>query len=369
MTNGLLPEGLRDRLPPEAEAAASILRAVLDCVAAHGYARVAPPLAEFEEELAGRLKSARSKDLLRFVDPVSQRTLALRPDITAQIGRIATTRMAGDARPLRLCYGGLVLKLRATQLRPERELTQAGAELVGSDSVAAAIEVIGVAIEALMASGVRNVTLDLTLPDLVDALAAGPLPLAPDRIDSVKAALDAKDAGALSAMDAAAYLPLIAAAGPVALAIAQLRGLGLGAAIEARLTALEAIAAALGDRVRITLDPTERHGFEYQSWIGFSLFCDGLAGEAGRGGSYTILHGDGREEPAIGFSLYLDPLVDAGLMQTKARRLFIPLDAPAGAAAALRNDGWITVSAIGTGCDAVALGCTHRLKDGAPVPL
>ena len=353
-------------MPPEAEAAASILRAVLDCVATHGYARVAPPLAEFEEELAGRLKSARSKDLLRFVDPVSQRTLALRPDITAQIGRIATTRMASDARPLRLCYGGLVLKLRATQLRPERELTQAGAELVGSDSVAAAIEVIGVAIEALMASGVRNVTLDLTLPDLVDALAAGPLPLAPDRIDSVKTALDAKDAGALSATNAAVYLPLIAAAGPVEMAIAQLRGLGLGKTLEGRLTALEAIVAALGDRVRITLDPTERHGFEYQSWIGFSLFCEGLAGEAGRGGSYTILHADGREEPAIGFSLYLDPLVDLGLMQAKARRIFIPLDAPAGAAAALRQKGWVTVSAIGTGCDATALGCTHQLTDGVP---
>ena len=101
MINGLLPEGLRDRLPPEAEAAASILRAVLDCVAAHGYGRVAPPLVEFEEELVGRLKSARSKDLLRFVDPVSQQTLAFRPDITAQVGRIATTRLAAAARPRR----------------------------------------------------------------------------------------------------------------------------------------------------------------------------------------------------------------------------------------------------------------------------
>lgn len=369
MTNGLLPEGLRDRLPPEAEAAARILRAVLDCVAAHGYARVSPPLAEFEEELVGRLKSARSKDLLRFVDPVSQRTLALRPDITAQIGRIATTRMAADARPLRLCYGGPVLKLRATQLRPERELIQAGAELVGSDSVAAAIEVIGVGIEALAAAGVQKITLDLTLPDLVDALAAGPWPIAADRLERVKAALDAKDAGALSAADAALYLPLISAAGPVETAIAQLRALGLGDALDARLAAIEAIVAALGDRVCITLDPTERHGFEYQSWIGFSLFGDGLGGEAGRGGSYTILHGDGREEPAIGFSLYLDPLVDAGLMQAQARRVFIPLGAPPGAAARLRGEGWVTISAICADCNAAALGCSHRIEAGEVIRL
>ena len=165
------------------------------------------------------------------------------------------------------------------------------------------------------------------------------------------------------------YLPLIAAAGPLDHAIAALRTLGLGEVLESRLDALEAIAKTLGDRVRITLDPTERHGFEYQSWIGFSLFGDELTGEAGRGGSYTILHADGLEEPAIGFSLYLDPLVDAGLMQGTARRVFIPLGTAPEAAAKLRAEGWITVAAISEGCDAVFLGCTHALKDGAPVSL
>ncbi len=366
MINGLLPEGLRDRLPPEAEAAASILRAVLDCVAAHGYGRVAPPLVEFEEELVGRLKSARSKDLLRFVDPVSQQTLAFRPDITAQVGRIATTRLAAAARPLRISYGGPVLKLKATQLRPERELIQAGAELVGSDSVAAVVEVIGIAIEALQACGVKSITLDLTLPDLVYILSAGPLPMDSAKLEPVKAALDAKDVGSLVLAGGAAFLPLVTAAGPVGSAISALRAMGLGDDLEARFTALEAIAAAVGDGVRVTLDPTERHGFEYQSWVGFSLFAEGLAGEAGRGGSYTILHADGREEAAVGFSLFLDPLVDAGLMQMSTRRVFIPLGSPPEIAADLRRQGWVTVAAICPGCDAVGLGCAHRLDSGEP---
>jgi len=39
------------------------------------------------------------RDAVRFVDPVSQRTLAIRPDLTAQIGRIAATRsIARNAR-------------------------------------------------------------------------------------------------------------------------------------------------------------------------------------------------------------------------------------------------------------------------------
>ena len=86
---GLLPEGLADRLPPQAEASARLVREVLDSVARHGYRRVMPALAEFEETLVTRLQSARAEDLLRAVDPVSQRTLAIRPDITAQVARIA----------------------------------------------------------------------------------------------------------------------------------------------------------------------------------------------------------------------------------------------------------------------------------------
>jgi ATP phosphoribosyltransferase regulatory subunit len=269
---------------------------------------------------------------------------------------------------LRLCYGGPVLKLRATQLRPERELIQAGAELVGSDSVAAAIEIVRIAIESLAATGVKAITLDLTMPDLVDFLSAGPWPLDPGQLDAVRAALDAKDVGALAGK-AAAYLPLITAAGPVAEAIAQLRALGLGEAFEARLVALEAIAAAVGDTARVTLDPTERHGFEYQSWIGFSLFTDGLAGESGRGGSYTILHADGREEPAIGFSLFLDPLVDAGLMRVEARRVFLPLGTPDPVGAKLRGEGWVTIAAICPSCTAAALACTHQIVDGHPAAL
>src|SRR3546814_19015539 len=98
----------------------------MDATAAHGYERVQPPLAEFEANLVGRLKSTRQQDLLRFVDPVSQRTLALRPDMTAQCGRIATTRMAGTARPLRLSHGGPGLKGHEPPLPPAPQLLHHG---------------------------------------------------------------------------------------------------------------------------------------------------------------------------------------------------------------------------------------------------
>lgn len=370
---GLLPEGLSDRLPPQAEASARLVRRVLDTVATHGYERVMPPLAEFEDTLTQRLKSARAQDLLRVVDPVSQRTLALRPDMTAQVGRIAVTRMAAAARPLRLSYAGPVIRLRANQLRPERERFQIGAELIGTDSVAAAVEIVNIAIEALQAAGVNGITVDFTLPDLVDTLAAGPLPLTADEVEAVRGELDAKDAGALVALGEgpAAYLPLIEAAGPFHAAMERLEAIdaacpGGKGALASRIAGLRAIAKPIGWDITLTLDPTERHGFEYQNWFGFSIFADGFVGEIGRGGSYAIVHPDGREEPAMGFSLYPDPLIDAGFRDVTAKRVFLPLGHDAERAAALRSEGWQTIAALSDADEGKALGCSHRL-DGATV--
>lgn len=366
MSLSLLPEGLRDRLPPQADAAAAMLRAAIDAIRAHGYERVAPPLAEYEESLAGRLKASTARDMLRVVDPMSQRTLALRPDITTQVGRIAATRLAHRPRPLRLSYGGPVVKLRASQLRPEREMTQIGAELIGRDSAAAAAEIVALSVEALTAAGARGITVDLTLPDLVETLAAGPLPLAAGQVAQVRDLLDAKDAGGLHAAGADAYLPLIAAAGPFAPALDQLRRIDTGGALASRLSALEQVAARLEGVATVTLDPTERHGFEYQSWLGFSLFADGLTGEIGRGGAYTILHEDGSEEPAVGFSIYPDPLLDLPVPDAPARRVFLPIGHDREVAARYRAQGWTTVAALDEKCG--GQGCTHRLEGDTPVP-
>ena len=98
----LLPEGLQDRLPTSAERITSAMRACLDALDAHGYDRVRPPLLEFEDSLASRMQGVQTRRMFRFVDPGSLRTLALRSDITPQVGRIAATSLKDAPRPLRL---------------------------------------------------------------------------------------------------------------------------------------------------------------------------------------------------------------------------------------------------------------------------
>ncbi|MCZ8322604.1 MAG: ATP phosphoribosyltransferase regulatory subunit [Novosphingobium sp.] len=366
----LLPEGLEDRLPCDAAAAARVTRAVLDVLDSHGYDRVQPPTIEFEKSMASRMAGVQPRRMFRFVDPASLRTLALRSDMTVQVGRIAATALGQQARPLRLCYAGQVVTIKGDGLDPTRERLQLGAELIGSDSVAAAGEVLAVALEALAAAGARSISVDFTLPDLVDTLAAKTLPLAADMVEAVRRELDAKDAGGLVAAGGAAYLPLLSAIGPFEAAIEKLAAFDAGGALASRIAALRQIAERVGGQARLTLDPSERHGFEYQSWFGFTIYAEDVPGALGRGGSYAILGAGSETEPAIGFSLYPDTLIDALAASEPARdTLFLPLGHNAEVAARLRAIGWRTVAALCEDCEPVALGCTHRLHGAEVVPV
>ena len=367
----LLPEGLEDRLPQAAAAAQRVMRSALDVLDGHGYDRVTPPTLEFEQSLASRMAGVEPRRMFRFVDPGSLRTLALRSDITPQIGRIAATSLAARARPLRLAYAGQVVTIRGDGIDPARERLHLGAELIGSDTVAAAGEIVSVAIEALLAAGASGVSVDFTLPDLVDTLAEKALPLAPDKIDAVRRELDSKDAGGLVEAGGAAYLPLLYATGEFASAIEKLSAIDAGGALATRIAGLRAIAARIAGKARITLDPSERHGFEYQSWFGFTLYAEGVRGALGRGGTYRILGaGPGNSEAATGFSLYPDPLIDALAGDGDARdTLFLPLGHDPDVAARLRAIGWRTVAALDASGDAKALGCTHRLEGREAVTL
>ncbi|MXO89582.1 ATP phosphoribosyltransferase regulatory subunit [Pontixanthobacter aquaemixtae] len=373
-TNDLLPVGLSDRLPREAAALTHAMRGALSVMDSHGYDRVRPPLIEFETSMAERMAKSgdgvQPRRMFRFVDPVSLRTMALRSDMTVQIGRIAATSMAAAPRPLRLCYAGEVATITSDQLDPARQRLQLGAELIGSDSVAAAGEVVALAIESLEAAGATGISVDFTLPDLVDTLAEKALPLSVDQIASVRRELDTKDAGGLKQAGGEAYLPLLYATGPFEVAIERLAAIDAGGALASRIEGLRTIAARVCDKARVTLDPTERHGFEYQSWFGFTIYAEGVRGAMGRGGTYSISGATSAQDgAATGFSLYIDRLLDTLDKNSTRKAVFLALEHDAKVAAQLRSDGWRTIAALSENDDPEQLECTHILSANTPEKL
>lgn len=366
-TSALLPAGLMDVLPPRAAFEAATVERLVGAFARYGYDRVKPPLIEFEETMLAGSGQALTTASFRLMDPVSQRMLALRPDMTMQVARIAQSRLGHRPRPLRLSYAGQVMRVRGSQLRPERQSGQVGAEIVGAAESTADIEVIVMAVEALTEVGVGRLSVDLDLPTLVPALlAAAPPPAA--AVARLQAALDRKDATAVAALAPVLGAPvtalltrLIAATGPAEGAIAAIEALALPAAAAAERLALADVYAGLSraaPALMITVDPVEHRGFEYHSGVTFSLFSADVPGELGRGGRYRTQHG----EAATGVSLFMDAILAALATPPPAPRLFVPEGGTA-AARRLRADGWIVVSGLAATADAVAearrLGCTH----------
>jgi ATP phosphoribosyltransferase regulatory subunit len=369
----LLPAGLADSLPPEAEREAALVEAMLEVFATHGYERVKPPLLEFEDSLLAGSGAAVAEQTFRLMDPVSQRMMGLRADTTPQVARIAATRLARAPRPLRLCYAGQVLRVRGTQLAPERQLPQTGVELIGAASAEADAEVAAVAVEALAAAGLNGVSLDITLPTMAPALldAAGVQGALRGRLAR---ALDRKDAARVAALAAEAGPPaigltaLLQAAGPADGALDALAAASLPPAARAIADNAAAVVEAIRVRapsLRITLDPVEFRGFRYHTGVAFTFYGEGRVGELGRGGRYLSL-GD---EPATGMSVYPDAVLRAAPPTVPRPRVFVPLGSDPEVARALRAQGFATIAALSAADAPRALGCTHVLRDGAAVPL
>ncbi|WP_420562246.1 ATP phosphoribosyltransferase regulatory subunit [Thalassobaculum sp.] len=367
----LLPAGFRDILSPNAANEARLIDRMMSTAIGHGYLRVKPPLIEFETSLLQGPGAATAERVFRLMDPISQRMMGLRADMTAQAARIATTRLKNAPRPVRLCYAGEVLRTTANQLNPEREVVQVGAELIGSPTAEADAEIILVAIESLRAVGVERISLDLMVPTLVPSvLAKLGLPAKP--LSALRQAIDRKDVAAVEELagDGAALLVgLLEAAGPRAEAMQALAKLDLpDDAREAldRLTEVVELVTAVEPHLSITLDPAENRGFEYHTGIAFSLFARGVRAEMGRGGRYQPNHDP--KGTATGFTLYLERVLQALPDPKRPQTVFVPHGTPRDQAAALRRDGRITVAGLTPAEDAEAearrMGCTFILRDG-----
>ncbi|MCX8133770.1 MAG: ATP phosphoribosyltransferase regulatory subunit [Roseococcus sp.] len=373
MAAGLLPAGLMDLLPPEAEREAALVAALMESFARHGYERVEPPLLEFEEGLLGGSGAAVAEQTFRLMDPVSQRMMGLRADITPQVARIAATRLGLQARPLRLCYEGQVLRVRGSELAPARQLTQAGIELIGSAAPEADAEVALVAAEALLRLGITGITLDVTLPRMASTLleAAG---IAPPLAGRLIRALDRKDAAAVAALAGEAgpvaglLSPLLAAAGPAPAALGVLEALALPEAARAIAAHAREVIDAIARRapaLRVTLDPVEFRGFRYHVGVAFTIFGPGATGELARGGRYLSAN----DEPATGMTLYPDAVLRAAPPLPRRPRCFLPPGTPAAAGEALRAQGFATVAGLSAADDARRLRCSHVWDGAAARPL
>ncbi len=365
----LLPSGLRDLLPPDAAHQAFILSTLSQRFALAGYDQVMPPLAEFEQTLLADKGKALETRTFRMMDPLSGQMLAIRPDITMQVGRIAASRLSGAPLPLRLSYAGNVLRTGTDGLTSERQFTQAGIELIGSAAPQADAEVIEVILEALHGLGFDGLVVDMSTAGLLDALLEAET--TPYDKEEVLHALRHKDSAAIPASLSCrdTVLHLLESAGSLAALERTLAERSLPPAARSTLEQLAAVTALLtSTHASVTLDPLEASGFGYHQGVCFSLFHSGSQQEIARGGRYSLMIA-GMPTSATGATLYVGKLLASYCPTTPApMRVYVPYGVGMGESLSLRNQGMITVQGLDSQPDTLAearrMGCSHYFSDG-----
>ena len=156
-----LPQGVKDFGPNRAEELRRIEDGLLEEFSKWGYKRVITPLFEYLDTITIGLGEDLKSKVMKFVDPSTGEIVALRPDITPQIGRIVATQLKLNGAHLRLCYSGRIVRFEEKGSGKEREIFQAGCELMGPKSVECDAEIIALSVKSLQKLGVKNLVLDI----------------------------------------------------------------------------------------------------------------------------------------------------------------------------------------------------------------
>lgn len=304
------------------------------------YEEIIPPLFDYADGIADPSLAAKTYSFVSRDGSL----LALRPDFTALIAKIAAGRLVDRKPPIRLYYSGEVLRYEPPKAGRQSELYQMGLEHLGGDRAFGDAEVLAIACETLETLGAKDFVVAVGHVGVFDAL-ADHLALTPTEAALVRDRVASKDPNgvgeALSrtgrtsqAASALATLPTWTGR-PSVLAEAESALASLPAAVAAlrelrvSLEALEA--AGLGHRVSVDLG--EAAGLDYYTGLVFRIYAPRLGFDVGAGGRYdALLSRFGRDLPAVGFMLGLDRvallLEKQGAAEPPARPLAVSVGGP-----------------------------------------
>lgn len=162
------PAGLTDMLVEECETKFKIETAAKEVFAHHGYHMVQPPTFEYYDVYDAAVTKA--ENMFKFFDN-NGRMLALRPDLTTSVARIAATKPLGEL-PYRIAYAGNAFRNdEAFSNARQREFSQVGIELIGDGGASADAEVIEISIEAMLKFGISDFQIDMGQVDYFKGLA------------------------------------------------------------------------------------------------------------------------------------------------------------------------------------------------------
>ncbi|MBI4014656.1 MAG: histidine--tRNA ligase [Candidatus Aenigmarchaeota archaeon] len=164
------PKGTRDFLPDEMAKRRAVFDACRAVFEKYGFGEVDTPAFESLELLTakGSLGDEAVKDIYRFEDK-SQRKLGLRYDLTVPMVRLFLSQKF--PRPVKWYSIGKVWRYEDIAKGRWREFSQCDVEIIGSPLPEADVEVLAVAIECLLALGLKDIEVRINSRKIMDAMA------------------------------------------------------------------------------------------------------------------------------------------------------------------------------------------------------
>ena len=164
-----IPYGTRDFLPKEARYKRVVEARIAEMFNSWGYDEIVTPTIEYLDTFTMGNDSSLEDGMFKLFDKTN-RTLALRYEMTPPIARVVASRMKDEKFPLKLSYISSVFRYEKTQTGRQCEFHQAGVELIGSADVSADAEVIALAINVLKESGLNNFQVCLGQVDFINGI-------------------------------------------------------------------------------------------------------------------------------------------------------------------------------------------------------
>jgi len=324
----LLPDGVQETLPPDALAVESLRYGILQTFHRWGYDLVMPAMIEYIDSLLTGTAHSLDTRTFALVDQLSGKQMGVRSDMTPQVARIDAHLLVDDARHQRvsrLCYCGHLLHATGDGTTSSRTPLQIGAEIFGSDSISADVEVVSLMVATLHAVGLHNASIDIGHVGIFRSLVKK-TDLNSEQENRLFDMLQRK-----SIPDLQAYLHHLPLSDHLSEQLCQLALLNgditvidearklysdAGDDMSAALDYMAEVVQSLQQMYPETLincDLSELRGYSYHTGLVFAAFLPGQGREIARGGRYDdVGKVFGNARPATGFSADLLDLYQLG---------------------------------------------------------
>ena len=314
----LLPDGVQETLPPDAAAVEALRHDILQVFQRWGYDLVMPAMIEYMDSLLTGTAHSLDTRTFALVDQLSGKQMGVRSDMTPQVARIDAHLLADSARQhrvSRLCYCGHLLHAIGDGINSSRTPLQIGAEIFGSDSISADVEVVSLMVATLHAVGLTEVSIDVGHVGIFRNLVKD------TGLDTEQESLLFDMLQRKSIPDLQQYLQALPLSQPLREQVCRLALFNgdvsvvdeareyyrdAGVDVMASLDSMQRVVQSLQRKYPHTLincDLSELRGYSYHTGLVFAAFLPGQGSEIARGGRYNdVGKVFGNARPATGFS-------------------------------------------------------------------